>query len=337
LHKKEWYQWKAEDDASVVAGNEVIDQLEPVQCAWKWMPVICLENYLGTDVVNGALCWIVNIVVDGVGKMPTAVLVVAAKSKEEAVAKVDENELQELLANKVVVAVVPVKRQGRKAIPYAPVWCMTVHKVQGATLDRVVLNVMDQVSAPVLYTAITRVRSLDKLWFLQKLSPSLFLTMRYSPSVNQEMRRLKKLEQSTREHLVEQMKKWTKLVPSLRDVAWLGDFGENVEEEEKEEKKVYEMEESFAGDSTVCTPVKTVSEVGEVNAGNWVAAATMLSCPALLMLKAKQMQDVPEFLELDGQRSAEQVNQIRRVQLVLKLGEGDKGEVGFSGEERKRK
>jgi hypothetical protein len=171
-----------------------------------------------------------------------------------------------------------VKRQGRKAIPYAPVWCMTVHKVQGATLDRVVLNVMDQVSAPVLYTAITRVRSLDKLWFLQKLSPSLFLTMRYSPSVNQEMRRLKKLEQSTREHLVEQMKKWTKLVPSLRDVAWLGDFGENVEEEEKEEKKVYEMEESFAGDSTVRTPVKTVSEVGEVNEGNWVAAATMLSC-----------------------------------------------------------
>jgi ATP-dependent exoDNAse (exonuclease V) alpha subunit len=35
-----------------------------------------------------------------------------------------------------------------------------VHKVQGATLDRVVLNVVDQVSAPVLYTAITRVRSI---------------------------------------------------------------------------------------------------------------------------------------------------------------------------------
>ena len=43
------------------------------------------------------------------------------------------------------------------------------------------------------------------------------------------------------------------------------------------------------------------------------------------MLKAKQMQDVPEFLELDGQWSAEQVNQIRRVQLVLKLGEEVKG------------
>ena len=70
LHREEWYQWKAEDDASVEANNEVIDQLEPVQCAWKWMPVICLENCLGTAVVNGAQCWIVNVVLDGIGKRP---------------------------------------------------------------------------------------------------------------------------------------------------------------------------------------------------------------------------------------------------------------------------
>ncbi len=325
LHNELWYQWKAEDDASVVASNEVIEQLEPVQCAWKWMPVICLENCLGTAVVNGAQCWIVNVVLDGIGKMPSAVLVVAAKSREEAKAKVEESNLPDLLAAKVVVPLVPVKRQGRKAIPYAPVWCMTVHKVQGATLDRVVLNVVDQVSAPVLYTAITRVRSLDKVWFLQKLSPSLLLTMRYSPAVNQEMRRLKKLEEATREHLVEQTRRWKKLVPSLKDVAWLGDFGECVDEEEKEERKVYEMEESCEGESTVCTPVKMVSAVGEVNEDNWVAAATMFSCPALLMLRGKQMQEVPEFLELDGQWNAEQANQIRRVQLVLKLTEEVKG------------
>jgi hypothetical protein len=247
LHREEWYQWKAEDDASVETNNEVIDQLEPVQCAWKWMPVICLENYLSTQVVNGALCWVVNVVVDEPGKMPVAMLVVAAKSKEEAVAKVEESELPDLLNNKVVVPLVPVKRQGRKALPYAPVWCMTVHKVQGATLDRVVVNVVDQVSAPVLYTAITRVRSLDKLWFLQKLSPSLFLTMRYSPAVNQEMRRLKKLEQATREHLMEQMRRWMRVVPSLKDVAWLGDFGESMDENDKDERKVYEMEDSFEG------------------------------------------------------------------------------------------
>jgi hypothetical protein len=218
-----------------------------------------------------------------------------------------------------------VKRQRRKAIPYAPVWCMTVHKVQGATLDRVVLNVVDLVSAPVLYTAITRVRSLDKLWFLQKLSPSLFLTMRYSPNVNQEMKRLKKLEQATRVHLLQQMKKWTKLVPSLRDVDWLGDFGEYTVEEDNDERKLYEMDESFEGSSAVCTPTKMVNAVGEVNEGNWVAAATMMSCPAVLMVRAQKMQEVPEYLEVDGQWSAEQENQIRRVQLVLKQAQEVKG------------
>ena len=43
------------------------------------------------------------------------------------------------------------------------------------------------------------------------------------------------------------------------------------------------------------------------------------------MLRAKQMQEVPKFLEVDGQWSAEQVNQIRRVQLVLKLAEEVQG------------
>ena len=325
LHREEWYQWNAEDDANVEANNEVIDQLEPVQCVWKWMPVICLENCLGTEVVNGALCWVVDVVLEEQRRMPAAVLVVAAKSKEEAVGKLEENDLQELLADKVVVALVPVKRQGRKAIPYVPVWCMTVHKVQGATLTRVVLNVVDQVSAPVLYTAITRVRSLDKLWFLQKLSPSLFLTMRYSPVVKQDMRRLRKLEEGTRKHLVKQVKSWAKAVPSLKDMAWLGDFGEPIVEEDKDERAVYEMEELCEAESTVCTPVKMVSSVGEVNEENWVAAATMFSSPALLMLKAKQIEDVPEFLELDGEWNAEQANQIRRVQLVLKLAEEVQG------------
>ncbi len=107
----ERYQWKAQDDASIAESNEVIDQLEPVQCAWKWMPVICLENYLGSEVVNGALCWIVNVGLDEFGKMPVAVLVIVAKSKEEAVAKVEEDDLQELFVDKVVVPLVPVKRQ----------------------------------------------------------------------------------------------------------------------------------------------------------------------------------------------------------------------------------
>ena len=104
-------------------------------------------------------------------------------------------------------------------------------------------------------------------------------------------------------------------------MAWLGDFGEFEVKEEKDERKVYEMDETFEGENTVCTPVKMVSAVGEVNEENWVAAATMLSCPALLMLRARQMQEVPEFVEVDRQWNAEQANQMRRVQLVLKLTE----------------
>jgi hypothetical protein len=76
------------------------------------MPVICLENYLGTEMVNRALCWIVNKVLEELDQMPAAVLVVAAKSQEEAMVKVEENELQELLADKVMVPLVPVKKQG---------------------------------------------------------------------------------------------------------------------------------------------------------------------------------------------------------------------------------
>jgi hypothetical protein len=68
LHQNEWYSWEPHTGD----GNlEVVEQLEPMQCAWKWMPVICLENYLGTDVVNGALCWIVSIVLnDDTDTMP---------------------------------------------------------------------------------------------------------------------------------------------------------------------------------------------------------------------------------------------------------------------------
>ncbi len=79
--------------------------------------MICLENCLGTEVVNGALCWIVNIVLEELDQMPAAVLVVVAKSQEEAMAIVEENELQELLADKVVVLVVPEKETGTKSNP----------------------------------------------------------------------------------------------------------------------------------------------------------------------------------------------------------------------------
>ena len=114
-------------------------------------------------------------------------------------------------------------------------------------------------------------------------------------------------------------------MPSLKDMTWLGDFGEFVDEEAIDERKIYEMDEVFEGISAVCTPVKMVSTVGEVNEDNWVIAATMFSCPVVLMLRARQIKEVPEFPELDEQWNAEQASQIRRVILLLRLVEEIKG------------
>jgi hypothetical protein len=47
LHRKEWYQWKAEDDVSVEANNEVIDQFGA--------SAMCLEVYASD--LPGELSW----------------------------------------------------------------------------------------------------------------------------------------------------------------------------------------------------------------------------------------------------------------------------------------
>ncbi len=81
----EMHSWRAEDDERLASkSNEVLDQLEPIQFAWKWMPVVCLENIAGTKAVNGALCWVVKVVLKDGEAMPSAVLVIAAESKEDA-------------------------------------------------------------------------------------------------------------------------------------------------------------------------------------------------------------------------------------------------------------
>ena len=60
----DWLEWKAKmaelRDKKEEMG--VVDQLEPMQCVWRWMPVICLENVVSNaDVCNGALCWEVHV------------------------------------------------------------------------------------------------------------------------------------------------------------------------------------------------------------------------------------------------------------------------------------
>ncbi len=320
LHQNEWYSWEAQSDNRNL---EVVDQLEPMQCAWKWMPVICLENYLGTDVVNGALCWIVSIVLkeDDTDTMPHCVFVVAAEAQDAAKAKINGKNLRRLIQDKVVVPVMAVKREGRKAIPLAPVWCMTLHKVQGMTLDRVVLNLSSQLSAPLLYTAMTRVHAFDKLWLLQKLSPSLFLTMKFSPHIKAEIKRLKQQEKKTRDYLQDQVTKWTDLVPALLDMTWMNEFGNEEQEENIMNNSIQAQEEyiSIRTNLAVCIPVKSLELFEEYN--DWISACTMLCCPAILLLKAKE-EEMMKFLEFKFDTddwSQSQINQIKRTALVVNL------------------
>ena len=87
---------------------EVIEQMEPKQTAWKWMPLICLGNYKGTLVVNGQLCWVVAVVQNAdENTMPHRLLVVAAPTLADAHLAVKGKSLQELLNEKIVVAIKP--------------------------------------------------------------------------------------------------------------------------------------------------------------------------------------------------------------------------------------
>jgi hypothetical protein len=49
------YAWDSIDSGGVEL-NSMVDRFEPHQSASQWMPVICQTNYVGTRVVNGALC-----------------------------------------------------------------------------------------------------------------------------------------------------------------------------------------------------------------------------------------------------------------------------------------
>ena len=139
---------------------KVVEQLEPKQAAWKWMPTVCLGNYKGTLAVKGQLCWVLGAVQESGNaaaqqEMPRHVLVVPAPTLLEAKQKVVGKSLQQLLHEHVVV---PVERYNAKrdgvtqtVLHYAPVWCMTVHKVQGATLSGIVVTLDQQLFAQVLY------------------------------------------------------------------------------------------------------------------------------------------------------------------------------------------
>jgi hypothetical protein len=49
-------------DSGGVELNLMVDGFEPHLSASQWMPVLCQTNYVGTRVMNGALCWVDHVI-----------------------------------------------------------------------------------------------------------------------------------------------------------------------------------------------------------------------------------------------------------------------------------
>ena len=76
---------KLQDCVTKEEEMDVVDQLEPMQCVWRWMPVICLENVeSNADVCNGALRWVVDVVGEPGNCSDCAIVVVSASNVESA-------------------------------------------------------------------------------------------------------------------------------------------------------------------------------------------------------------------------------------------------------------
>jgi hypothetical protein len=210
---KSWLEWKSNDAEGLREKEDemgVVDQLEPMQCVWKWMPVICLENMDGdAGVCNGALCWIVHVV--GEPGNCCKIVAVAASNKEDA-----QNKAQ-TAAN--LVALKQVVREGRRAFPICPVWAMTLHKVQGATLDEAVIVLGRRMCAHSVYMALSRVRELDCLWLLEDMPTSLFLALRFDKCVNAEVQRLMQRQNATCVYLNQHQNDWKSLTELITDAA----------------------------------------------------------------------------------------------------------------------
>lgn len=93
----------------------------------------------------------------------------------------------------------------RKQIPICPAFCLTDYKIQGATLDSVILDLKDDIKNRrqdshrkycSTYVQLSRLRSLNGLHLLQSISMS-DLEHRPDPQLLEEMRRLQALQQQT--------------------------------------------------------------------------------------------------------------------------------------------
>ena len=121
---------------------------------------------------------------------------------------------------------------------------MTLHKVQGMTLSGAFIHVSDCLNAHLFYTAITRVKSLEDLWFLQQLPPSLLLCTHFSPAVHKEMQRLIDLESlTTNSYLLKKAKQLSVDISHLHLIEMNVEQQDDKEEEEEEEEEEEQLED----------------------------------------------------------------------------------------------
>jgi hypothetical protein len=313
----DWLEWKSTDTEGLREKEDemgVVDQLEPMQCVWRWMPVICLENVeSNAGVCNGALCWVVHVVGEPGKCSDCAIVVVSASNVESA------KERAQVAAN--LVALEKVVREGRRAFPLCPVWAMTLHKVQGASLDEAVIVLGRRMCAHSVYMALSRVRELDCLWLLEDVPTSLFLALRFDKCVNAEVQRLMQLQEATTLYLMQHQIDWNSLAELITNLVnrteqeSLGraaDGNEQVEIDAQEQQQQWETKET-----KVERKFDWLGHGFDLVVESFVEASLMMRCSVMLrdevLLRVKEPDLIWENGEFWTSLSLEQQMQIVRV------------------------
>lgn len=124
--------------------------------------VMCLINRLDEGIVNGSIGIVKAFGPDGVtvqfANGPALVELNEWSIKEQEVA----------LGGNIVFKVVASRRQ----MPLKVCYAVTVHKVQGQTLDRAVIDVSQAFADGMVYTALSRVRDMKSLSLVSPIPPS---------------------------------------------------------------------------------------------------------------------------------------------------------------------
>ena len=133
--------------------------------------VMCLKN-LGANLVNGSLGRVVSVTLTFTGGKPSVGIVVMfdgllGSEPFSHTFKTHDPDAPDDMTNKFTVRGSDNKEKAsRIQIPLRLAWACSIHKSQGMSLDRVVINFDRCFEDGQAYTALSRVRSLEGAWLL---------------------------------------------------------------------------------------------------------------------------------------------------------------------------